>query len=183
MAVAIETLVAMLLGPVWEPSGKAAVPLIALTAWLFLAFPAGVAVIARGEARYALIANVAGTLATVAGVSLARPATAVQAVVVWLVAQLFVSPYILWANARVLCTTPLRPLRAGMPMLVVSLLATGIAFAVPRLLDGPTSAGQLLMLRVVLVAAVTGPLALLIRVPVVSGRASLWFNGDSGLAR
>ncbi len=41
MAVTVQPLVASLLGPVWQPSGEAALPLIALTAWLFLAFPAG----------------------------------------------------------------------------------------------------------------------------------------------
>ena len=114
----------MLLGPVWQPSGVAALPLIALTAWLFLAFPAGVAVIARGEPRYTLIANIAGTMATVLGVLLIRPATPLHAVLVWLGAQAFVSPYLLLANARVLHTTPLRPLRAGVPLLAASLLAT-----------------------------------------------------------
>ena len=74
MAVTIQPLIATLLGPVWQPAGVAALPLIALTAWLFLAFPAGVAVIARGEARYTLIANTAGTVATIAGVLLVRPA-------------------------------------------------------------------------------------------------------------
>ena len=73
-------------------------PLIALTAWLFLAFPAGVAVIARGEPRYTLIANIAGTVATVVGVLLIRPASPLHAVLVWLGAQVFVSPYVLLAE-------------------------------------------------------------------------------------
>jgi PST family polysaccharide transporter len=132
MALAIEPLVAWLLGPVWHPCGLAALPLIALTAWLFLAFPAGVGVIARGEARYALIANIAGTAATAAGVLLFRPATPLQAVLAWLGAQAFVSPYLLLSNARVLRTTPLRPLRAGVPLLAASLLAAAAAFAVPQ---------------------------------------------------
>ena len=68
MAVTIQPLVATLLGPVWQPSGMAALPLIALAAWLFLAFPTSVAVIAHGEARTILVANIAGTMATVAGV-------------------------------------------------------------------------------------------------------------------
>jgi PST family polysaccharide transporter len=101
MALAIQPLVAAVLGPVWQPAGEAALPLIALTAWLFLSFPAGVAVIARGEARYVLAANLAGVVATVAGVMALRPATPVAAVLVWLGAQLFVSPYILVMNARV----------------------------------------------------------------------------------
>jgi PST family polysaccharide transporter len=92
MAVAIEPLVTMLLGPAWQPSGVASLPLIALTAWLFLAFPASVGVIARGEPRYTLLANIAGTLATVAGVLVLRPMTPMQAVLLWLGAQIFVSP-------------------------------------------------------------------------------------------
>ena len=43
--------------------------------------------------------------ATVAGVMVLRPATPVAAVLVWLGAQVFVSPYILAMNARVLKLT------------------------------------------------------------------------------
>jgi len=99
--VSIEPLIALLLGPAWHESGYAALPLIGLTAWLFFAFPAGVAVVARGEVRFTLIANLAGTLATVLGVLIWRPTSPLQAVLVWLAAQLAVSPYILHTNARV----------------------------------------------------------------------------------
>jgi len=130
MAVAIEPLVALLLGPVWQPAGEAALPLIALAAWLFLAFPAGVAVVALGEARYTLIANVAGLLAIVTGVLLLRPTSPLHAVLVWLAAQGLVSPYMLLANSHVLRMHPLRPLRAGVPTLAAMLLATAMACAV-----------------------------------------------------
>lgn len=156
MAVAIQPLVALLLGPVWRPSGTAALPLIALTAWLFLAFPAGVAVVARGEPRYALIANIAGSVATVAGVLLIRPASPVQAVLVWLAAQAFVSPYALWANAHVLGTAPLRPLRAGVPVLLAMLCATAVAFLLPRLLGQPESPTWLIVVRLGTIAAIAG---------------------------
>jgi O-antigen/teichoic acid export membrane protein len=165
MAVCIQPLVALLLGPVWQSSGDAALPLIAVTAWLFLAFPAGVAVIARGEARYTLIANIAGMAATVVGVLLVRPANPLQAVLVWLGAQMFVSPYILCTNARVLDTTPLRPLRAGVPLLAVSLLATAAAFAVPRAIGEPASPTWLLVARLSIAAAVGLPLILLTAMP------------------
>jgi O-antigen/teichoic acid export membrane protein len=165
MAVTIQPLVAALLGPVWQPSGAAALPLIALTAWLFLAFPAGVAVIARGEARYTLIANIAGVAATVAGVLLIQPATPLHAVFVWLGAQAFVSPYVLVANARVLHTTPMRPLRAGVPLLAASTLATLAAFAVPSAIGEPASATGLLVIRLTIVAAVGIPCALLTVAP------------------
>jgi len=125
-----------------------------------------ISVIARGEPRYTLIANIAGTIATAAGVLLIRPTTPLHAVLVWLGAQVFVSPYILWANARVLGTTPLRPLRAGLPLFAVSLLATVAAFAVPRAAGGPGSPLWLLVFRLAIVAAITVPLALLTAPPI-----------------
>ena len=174
MAVTIQPLVATLLGPVWQPSGMAALPLIALTAWLFLAFPTSVAVIARGEARTILIANIAGTVATVAGVLLIRPATPLHAVLVWLGAQAFVSPYVLLANARVLRTTPLRLLRAGVPMLAASLLATVAAFVVPQAIGAPESPVWLLVFRLAVVAAIGIPGALLTAAPIgLFSRASV----------
>ena len=162
MAVAMQPLVAALLGPAWASCGEAALPLIALTAWLFLAFPAGVAVIARGEPRYTLIANIAGTAATAAGVLLLRPATPLQAVLVWLGAQVFVSPYVLWANAHVLGTTLLRPIRAGAPLLAASLLATIAAFALPQAMAELQSPASLMALRVLIALAVGVPTALLL---------------------
>jgi len=154
MALAIQPLVATILGPVWQPAGEAALPLIALTAWLFLAFPAGVAVIARGEARYVLAANLAGVVATVAGVMLLRPATPVAAMLVWLGAQVFVSPYILTMNARVLRTSVFRPLRAGVPLLAGSTLATATGFLLPRVMGEPHSTAWLLFERLSVVTMV-----------------------------
>jgi len=174
MAVAMQPLVETLLGPTWQPSGEAALPLIALTGWLFLAFPAGVAVIARGEPRYALIANVAGTVATVCGVLLIRPANPLHAVLVWLGAQMFVTPYALWAYAHVLRTTPLRLLRAGAPLFAVSLAATVTAFVVPQVIGEPVSSAWLLVARLAIVAAVGIPLALMTAAPItLFGRASV----------
>ena len=157
MALTIQPVVQWLLGPVWQPSGIAALPLIALAAWLFLAFPAGVAVIARGQPRYTLIANVAGMCATVIGVLLLRPTSPLGAVLVWLGAQMFVSPYIMFANAHVLRTGLLRPIRAGLPMLRVMLLATLAAFLVPYAL-GPTDAPVSLIVTRLLIAGVIGGL-------------------------
>ncbi len=154
MGLAIQPLVATLLGPVWEPAGEAALPLIALTAWLFLAFPAGVAVIARGEARYVLVANLAGVAATVAGVMVLRPATPVAAVLVWLGAQMFVSPYVLAMNARVLRTSMFRPLRAGVPLMMACALATATAFVLPRLMAESLSPAWLLLQRLSVVTMV-----------------------------
>ncbi len=157
-------MVRLLLGPVWQPSGVAALPLIALTAWLFLAFPAGVAVIARGQPRYTLIANMAGMAATVAGVMLLRPASPLGAVLVWLGAQVFISPYIMFANARVLRTGWLRPMRAGVPMLGAMLLATLAAFLLSRAVGRSESPVLLIAVRLLIAAVIGVPVALLLTV-------------------
>ena len=170
LAVSIQPMVELLLGPVWQPSGTAALPLIALAAWLFLAFPAGVAVIARGEPRYALIANIVATVATFLGVLLIRPATPLHAVLIWLGAQMFVSPYVLHANARVLHTQPLRPLRAGLPMAAASVFAVVIAIILPRAMGEPASPTWLLAMRLAIMVLLILPVA-------------LWLIGDSGPAR
>ncbi|HLY90460.1 MAG TPA: oligosaccharide flippase family protein [Acetobacteraceae bacterium] len=159
LAVSIQPLVAILLGPVWQASGITALPLIALAAWLFLAFPAGVAVVARGQPRYTLIANIAGTLATVLGLLLIRPVTPLHAVLVWLGAQIFVSPYVLFTNARVLGTTLFRPLRAGIPMMSASLLAVAAAIILPRMIGEPASPAWLLIMRLTVVITIVLPVA------------------------
>jgi PST family polysaccharide transporter len=165
MAVSIQPLVALLLGPVWLPSGVASLPLIALTAWLFLAFPAGVAVIARGEPRYTLIANIAGTSATALGVLLLHPASPFTAVLVWLGAQVFISPYVLYANGRVLHAHPFRPLRAGVPMVIAASLATVAGFALPHAIGEPVSLVGLLAFRLAIVGAICIPVAALMVTP------------------
>jgi hypothetical protein len=85
--------------------------------------------IAGGRARFTLYANLAGLIATLVFVPLVRPATPWEAVLVWCGVQMFVSPYSLWINARALGVGSLRPLRAGVPMLAVSLAAVAAAFA------------------------------------------------------
>ena len=162
MALCIQPVVQLLLGPVWQPSGVAALPLIGLTAWLFLAFPAGVAVIARGEPRYTLIANIVGMAAMVAGVMLLRPSSPIGAVLVWLGAQLFVSPYVLFANARVLGCGPLRPIWQGLPMLGAMLLATSGAFLLSHALGWAASPVALITLRLLIAAMVGVPAAVLL---------------------
>lgn len=134
MAVTVGPLIALLLGPVWAPAEAAALPLIALTAWLFLWFPAGAALIARGAPGPALAAGVAAILTTVTGVLALRPNSPSQAVGIWIGAQLLTSPYTLWATARRLCTPKLRPLRAGLPALAVSAAAVAISLLLDPLL-------------------------------------------------
>lgn len=163
MALSIQPIVQWLLGPVWQPSGVAALPLIGLTAWLFLAFPAGVAVIACGQPRYTLIANIAGMAATVVGVMVLRPASPLGAVLVWLGAQMFVSPYIMFANARVLGTGLLRPIRAGLPMLAVVVLTTLAAFLVSHAVwDVEASPILLIGLRLLIALVGAVPTALVL---------------------
>ena len=139
MAVSVGPLVRLLLGPVWEPAGLAALPLLGVSAWLFLGFPAGVAVVARGKARYTLIAILAGTGAVLLGVLLLRPAHAFEAVLVWLAAQLMIAPYTLMVAARFLpsavgssgLSSLVRPIRAGLPVMGLAVLATAMAALVP----------------------------------------------------
>jgi hypothetical protein len=96
---------------------------------LGLMFPSGVALVAAGGARQALYANLAGLVATSALVLIARPADPWHAVLVWCGGQLFVSPYAMWMNGKVLGVGPFRPLRAGLAWLVPSLALAWIAIA------------------------------------------------------
>jgi PST family polysaccharide transporter len=157
LAVALVPLTTLILGPTWRAAGAAAEPLVALTVLLALTFPSGVALIAVGQARYTLYANLAGLVATLGFVLLTRPATPSAAVLVWCGVQVFISPYSLWVNARALGVGLFRPLRAGIPMLLVS--AVGVAAAMALDAGGPL---EVLIRRtvvfVLVVAACGGPL-------------------------
>ena len=150
LALALVPLTTLLLGPGWHQAGAAAEPLVALTALLALMFPSGTALIAAGQARFALFANLAGLVATVAFVLLLRPATPWAAVLVWCGAQVFVSPYSLWVNARALGVGLARPLRAGVPMVLIT--AAGVAAAMT--LDAGGSLESLIRRLVVFVVVV-----------------------------
>jgi PST family polysaccharide transporter len=113
LGVGLTQMVALLMGPAWAATGQAAVPLVGLMAWSTLAFPSGVALIAVGQARLTLYANLAGLLASAAGVLLLQPTTPFQAVMIWTVSQVLVSPYSLWVNARALGVSVIRPLTGG----------------------------------------------------------------------
>ena len=83
-------------------------------AWSTLTFPSGVALIAVGQARYTLYANLAGLTGACLGVLVLGPADPWQAVMVWTVSQVLVTPYNLWVNARALGVGMLRPLTGGL---------------------------------------------------------------------
>jgi len=132
MALCLPPLVRHVLGPSWVAAGQATEPLVALMALLCVMFPAGVAVVARGQTGRALAGNMACLLLTLAGVALLHPSNAWQAVLVWCGAQALAAPYVLWVNGRAIGTGLLRPLRGGMMMAAVTLLALAAAVVVPE---------------------------------------------------
>jgi O-antigen/teichoic acid export membrane protein len=113
LAIGLTQVVAVLMGPGWAVTGQAAMPLVALMAWSALTFPSGVALVAVGQTRFTFYANLAGLVASAAGVLLFQPITPLDAVTIWTVSQLLVSPYSLWVNARALGVNVLRPLTGG----------------------------------------------------------------------
>lgn len=114
LAVLLGPVVALVMGPAWAVSGRAAMPLVGLMAMSTVMFPAGVALVALGQARYTLYGNLAGLLLACGGVVLARPADPWHAVLVWTVAQALVYPYALWVNARALRVPIVRPVSGGL---------------------------------------------------------------------
>lgn len=166
MALAVRPLTSLMLRDAWTPAGLAAEPLIGLMAMLSLMFPAGVAVVARGQTARALAGNVMCTTATLAGVVLLRPADAPHAVLAWLAAQAAVAPYTLWVNGRALGTGPLRPLGPGLPMIAVTAVGVLAALAAPQMAFPLTR----LVVRLSIFLVVTGVGFIAIHAKVVRGR-------------
>jgi O-antigen/teichoic acid export membrane protein len=127
MFLVMAPVVALLLAPVWQPSGQAALPLIGLMVFILIGFPGGIALIAGGQPKYALFTNLAGLLAVLLGVALFQPATPLAAVAVWCAAQLLTNPYNLVMNARRLAVGWWRPMQAGLPALLAT--AAGVIAA------------------------------------------------------
>jgi PST family polysaccharide transporter len=113
LAVGLAQLVAFAMGPQWQQAGRAALPLVALTAVMAAMYPSGVALVARGGARFALYANLGSMALACGGAVLLRLADPWQAVALWVAAQLAVAPYVLWACGRALGVGALRPLAGG----------------------------------------------------------------------
>lgn len=158
MALTLPILTVHVLSPAWAGTGRAAEPLVALMAALSLTFPAGVAVIARGQTGRPLLGNLACLALTLGGVLWLRPASPMQAVLIWCGGQMLVAPYILWINGRAIEAGPLRPLRGGMPVLLTVAAALALALAVPA---HGTPAGTTLRLGVFAAALLAGSLPLL----------------------
>jgi O-antigen/teichoic acid export membrane protein len=156
MALCLPAAVHRLLGPAWSASGLAAEPLIALMAVLMLMFPAGVAVVARGQTGRALASTVACMLATLVGVVWLRPSDAVQAVLVWCGAQMVVAPYSLWVNGRAVGTGPLRPLHSGFAMAGMTVAGLAAAATLPWVAGEAAGPVALALLRLAVFGAVVG---------------------------
>jgi teichuronic acid exporter len=105
--------VGLLMGSAWSAAGQAALPLVGLMAVSALMFPAGVALVAVGQVRFTLYANLAAMAVVCLGVLALQPDDPWQAVMIWTVGQILVSPYGLWVNARALGVGLLRPLTGG----------------------------------------------------------------------
>jgi PST family polysaccharide transporter len=113
LGITLTQIVALVMGPHWGATGEAAIPLVALMAWSALTFPSGVALVAVGKARFTLYASLASLVLSAAGVLFVRPTDPWQAVMIWTVCQLLVSPYSMWVNARALRVGILRPISGG----------------------------------------------------------------------
>jgi PST family polysaccharide transporter len=114
LALGVTQVVALLMGPNWADAGQAALPLVALMAVSALMFPSGVALVAAGQARFALYGNLASMALGCGAVAWLRPADSWHAMVIWSVSQVVVMPYSLWVNARALGVDLLRPLSGGL---------------------------------------------------------------------
>lgn len=113
LGVILSQFVAVLMGPSWGQASQATLPLLVLMAWSALTFPSGVALVAVGQARFTLYANLGGMLTAAAGVTLMPPSDPWSAVTIWTISQMLISPYSLWINARALGVGLLRPLTGG----------------------------------------------------------------------
>ena len=142
LALALRPVTALLLGPAWAGAGTAALPLVGLAAWQFIAFAPGAALVARGVPSVALRANLASLALLVAGAWLLRPSGALAAIWIWVGAQLIVAPYALIASGLVLRMPARAMLRAAIPGVALAAVAGAAGWAVPGVgLGGATVRG------------------------------------------
>jgi hypothetical protein len=147
MLVCIRPLIALLLGPLWAPSARSAAVLLLLAIWVVWSFLAGVAVVARGRARPALLANLASLALTVLGLVVARPDRPIAAALIWSVAQLAVAPYLLAVAARATQGNLRDLLGAGLAPLVLAAAAAAVGLVVPSAFAAPDSPAILIPMR------------------------------------
>jgi len=159
MLLAVEPLTVLLLGPTWTPSGEAAVPLVLLMAWLLLGAAAGIAVVARGNGRLALLNSLAGTGVTIMLALLVHPQSALEAVLVWCAAHVLVAPWIAWRNGLALETPPTSLYRAGLPSLTASAFALLAGYFLPLAFGEPEEPAFLITVRLVIAAMAYLPYA------------------------
>lgn len=155
-------LLALLLGPGWSAAAGAVSVLVLLSAWLVLAFPAGVAMVACGRPQAALFASLGAMVLTAVGVLLLRPETPVAAALVWLAPHLVTAPALLRAASRVLRMPPLRQVAAGLAPLGLAALASLAALCLPALAGEPAAPALRIVLRLAIGAAVYLPAAALL---------------------
>ena len=110
LAFGLTHMVPHIMGPAWDASERAALPLVALMAISVLTFPSGVALVAAGGARHALYGNLAALLLTCAGVVILPPENAWDAMMIWTISQMLIQPYMLYVNARALGVGLFRPI-------------------------------------------------------------------------
>ena len=178
MLVVIHPLVRLLLGPLWAPSADAAVVLIVVTMYNFLYLPAGVALVARGITRFSLFTFLTMTVLTLAGVLLLRPATPVAAVWVWAIAQLIVFPPMQYFTARLLGSSLLVQVRAGLPALALTIVAVACALLIPRAFGEPERALLLMLERLAAGGVVyAAGAAVLLRATVLAALQTIGMRG------
>ncbi len=129
LAVTLVPVTRLILGPAWQAAGAAAEPLVGLMALLALMFPSGAALIAVGQARYTLYANIAGLVATVGFVLCCARKRHGRRCWCGPACRCSSARTDLWVNARALGTGLPRPLRAGVPALLVSVAGVVAALA------------------------------------------------------
>jgi hypothetical protein len=88
-----------------------------------------------------------------------QPETPVQAVWIWVAAQLLVLPFIVLRTAKILEQPPLRSYQAGLPALAASCLAVLVAIWVPLVLGPPANPMGLAAERLVAFALAYLPFA------------------------
>lgn len=159
LAISLEPVTMLVLGPDWAMSAEAALPLVGLLAWAILAFAANVGAIVRGAARMILCAHLAALGLTLTGAVLLQPETSVQAVWVWVGAQILVLPWILWRLTLVLERSALALLQAGLPALAGMCVAALAALWVPSVWGETGMSWTLLVERHVVFALIYVPVA------------------------